>query len=33
MIFCVHTQDEDGLILPGTERHVRVFEARTRTYV
>ena len=28
---CAHTQEGEGLIVPGTERHARLFEVRTRT--
>ena len=31
VIFCAHTQEGEGLVVPGTERHVRLFEVRTRT--
>ena len=24
MIFCAHTQDGEGLVVPGTERHVSI---------
>ena len=27
-----HTQKGEGLIVPGTEKHERLFEVRTRTY-
>ena len=33
MIFCAHTQEGEGLIVPGTERHARLFEVKTRMYV
>ena len=26
IIFCTHTLEEEGLIVPGTERHARLFE-------
>ena len=33
MIFFAHTQEGEGLNVPGTERQVHLFEVRTRTYV
>ena len=29
---CKHTQEGEGLIVPGAETHERLFEVRTRTY-
>ena len=31
--FCVHTQEGEGLVVPGTEGHVPLFEVETCTYV
>ena len=30
--FCAHIQEGEGFIVPGTERHARLFEVRTCTY-
>ena len=27
---CAHTQEWEGLVVPGTERHARLFKARIR---
>ena len=32
MIFCAHTQEGEGLVVPGTKRHVHLFEVRTLKY-
>ena len=29
---CAHNQEGEGLVVPGTERHARLFEVRTRTH-
>ena len=33
VFFCPHTQEREGLIVPGTERHTHLLEVRTRMYV
>ena len=30
--YYAHTQEGEGLVVPGTERHERLFEVRTLTY-
>ena len=29
VMFCSHTQKEEGFVVPGTERHARLFEVAT----
>ena len=33
MIFMRNTQESEGLVVPGTERHARLFEVTTRMHV
>ena len=31
-VYYAHTQEGEGLVVPGTEKHERLFEVRIRTY-